>query len=403
VDVRDIGRQLRVAAVLEGSVRAAGDRIRITAQLIGAADGYHLWSETYDRPSNEILATQASIAQAIAANLTPRLASHETIPSIKRHTASPAAYDLVLKARYLDPIAGSAEQRIGSYRQALEHDPNYADAYIGLADEWLRQAVQGSALPREVMPKASDATAKALRLDDTLPAAHYESAMIRWTYDWDWAGADQEFRKTLQLNPSSAPARVEYARYLALMGRREEALRQLEHLRALDPLSAASRGVEAAVFYLTGDYDRTIEHARAVLAGQPDLWLLKFWMGRAYDSKGQLPEAIATLEQWRSIPGTLQGSGFGILGCLYARVGRRAEALQLVEAQIARSKRSHVSPSSVALVYIGLGDSNRAIEWLEKAYEERDHTLVALKIDPAYLPMRSDPRFIALLRRIRLE
>ena len=254
------------------------------------------------------------------------------------------------------------------------------------------------------MEQAKNAARKALQLDDNLPDAHFVSATVKWTYQWDWVGAEREFVKAIELNPNSATMRVQYARYLALMGRRQEALNQLDEIRVLDPISGGLRAIEAAVYYLTGDYDRTIEHARTVLAAEPNVPLMYFWMGRAYESKGQMPQAISALEKsWQGSPENLQGRGFGMLASVYARAGRKADAMRLLDSAIAQSKRAHVSPCSVAIVYIGLGNHDRAFEWLEKAYVERDHSMVSLKIEPAYHPLRGDPRFVALLRRMKLE
>jgi TolB-like protein/DNA-binding winged helix-turn-helix (wHTH) protein len=398
-DVKDIGRQLGVSTVLEGSVRKVGNRFRVTAQLVDTTNRYHLWSEAYDRDTGEILAIQESIAEAIAAGLKLNLAVKRRGAPAKR-TYSAEAYKLVLQARY---IPHNRDERIDHYRRALEIDPSYPAAYVGLADEWIGLAVQGTVAPRQVMVQARNASEKALQLDDDEPAAHFVSAMVKWTYDWDWPGADREFLRALQLNPNSALTRVQYSRYLALMGRRQEALTQLDQIRVLDPISAQLRTTEAAIYYLTGDYDRTIEHARVLLAGEEKLWQMYFWLGRAYESKGMLQEAISALEKWREIPGTLQGRGFGMLGSVYARAGRKTDATRLLEWAIAESKRTHISPASVAILYTGLNNPERAIEWLEKAYEERDHSLVSLKTEPAYDSLRSLPKFVALLRRMKLE
>jgi serine/threonine-protein kinase len=232
---------------------------------------------------------------------------------------------------------------------------------------------------------------------------HFLSALIKSGYEWDWAGAEREYLRTLDLNPGSPHMHIRYARHLALMGRRDDALNQLEHIRRLEPIPPQLRGIEANVLYLTRDYDRTIELARAVLAGEPKVWLLHFWMGRAYESKGMLREAMDALEKWHGLPGTQQGRGFGMLASVYARAGRREDALRLLHSAIERSRQSYVSPCSVALIYIGLGDFGRAIEWLEQGYESRDQSMVTLKADPAYDPLRRNPKFVSLMRRMKFE
>lgn len=400
-DVREIGRKLGVSAVLEGSVRATGDRLRIAAQLVNAADGYQLWSETYDRGASEISVVQDSITKAVAGNLGLNVAG-ERAASVRGGTGvNGRAYNLVLKARYLNSL--DADGKIECYRKALEYAPDYAEAYSGLAGEWTRLVVQGSVAPRELMEKARSAADKAIHLDESQPDAHFIMALIKWAYDWDWPAAEREFERALQLNPSSATMRVLYSRYLVLLGRRQEALTQLERIRVLDPNSGELRAIEAAVYYFTRDYERTIAHVQTVLAGEPKFWLLYYWMGRAYDSKGLLPDAIVALEKWHGIPGSLQGRGFGMLGSVYARAGRRDDALRLLESAVARSKDTYVAPSSIALVHFGLGDLDRGFEWLEKAYAERDHSLVSLKAEPAYDLLRGHPRFTALLRRMKLD
>jgi tetratricopeptide (TPR) repeat protein len=188
-----------------------------------------------------------------------------------------------------------------------------------------------------------------------------------------------------------------------LLDRRQEALDQVERIRVLDPVSSGFRAIEAAVYYFTRDYDRTIATAQAVLAGEPNFHLMYYWMGRAYDSQGRLSGAIPALEKWHDSPGKLKGRGFGMLGSAYARAGRRTDAKRLLDTAIARSRTTYVAPSSVALIYLGLADLDRGFEWLEKAYLERDHSLAALKADPAYDAVRDHPRFVALLRRMRLE
>jgi serine/threonine-protein kinase len=401
-DVREAGRELGVGAVLEGSVRRVGGRVRITAQLFSTEDGYSLWSANYDRDEHDAFGAEADIAKEIARNL------DLTMPGVPSHTATQkrgrsTAHDLVLQARYQAADSPDFEVRMGCYRRAIESDPEYAPAYTGMADEWIKRSLEGWVAPREAMENAREAVAAALGLDDTSPEAHLLSAMVKWTYDWDWTGARREFERTLELNPNDANARMQYARYLALMGQKEPALTQLDQIRELDPVSPASRGAEAAIYYLLRDYDHTIQDAQDVLAAGPDVAMMYYWMGRAYDSKGQLPEARAALETWRSISGLQGGGGFGMLGSVYARAGRKSEALRLLSDALERSKHAHVSPSSIALLHAGLGEHERAMEWLERAYQEKDHSLVGIKADPAYDSLREIAGFQALLKKMKLN
>jgi TolB-like protein len=401
--IRDIGRQLGVAVVLDGSIHQVGDHLRVTAELIGTGDGYYRWSHTYEGAAADISTMPAKIALAVAGNLGLSVAPQNTSVLLQRRTASAEAYHLVVKGRYLGVTGERSEEKLNYYRRALQYDPRYAEAWIGLADEWVRLAAQGTVAPREVMEKARDAVDRALQIDPDMTDGHFLSALIKSGYEWDWAGAEREYLRTLELNPGSPHMHIRYARHLALMGRRNDALNQLEHIRRLEPIPPQMRGIEANVLYLTRDYDRTIELARAVLAGQSRVWLLHFWMGRAYESKGMLTEAIEALEKWYGLPGTQQGRGFGMLASVYARAGRREDALRLLRSAIERSRTDYVSPCSVALIYIGLGDFPRAFEWLDKGYEARDQSMVTLKADPAYDPLRQNPKFVSLIRKMRFE
>jgi serine/threonine-protein kinase len=403
-DVREAGRELGVGSVLEGSVRRVGGRVRITAQLFSTEDGYSLWSANYDRDERDTSGIEADIAKEIARNLnlsTPGVPSHS---ATQKRVRTAAARDLVLQAHRQAADSQDFEVRMGCYRRAIESDPEYAPAYTGMADEWVKRSLEGWVAPREAMEKAREAVAAALQIDDASPEAHLLSAMVKWTYDWDWTGARREFERALDLNPNDANARMQYARFLALMGDRDPAMTQLDQIRELDPVSPAARGAEAAVYYLLREYDRTIQDAEEVLSAGPDIAMMYYWMGRAYDSKGQLPEARAALETWRSISG-LQGGGggFGMLGSVYARAGRRSEALRLLGDALERAKHTHVSPTSIALLHAGLGEHERAMEWLDRAYQEKDHSLVAIKADPAYDSLREDAGFQKLLKKMKLN
>jgi TolB-like protein/DNA-binding winged helix-turn-helix (wHTH) protein/thioredoxin-like negative regulator of GroEL len=402
-DARQVGQQLGVGTVLEGGVRKVGDQLRITVQLINTADGYHLWSKTYDRNARDIFAIQQNIADSIAHELRVQFAPREGVVMFKPPTENVEAHNLVLKARSLAPIADNWDIILGYFNQALTYDPNYAAAYVGLASTWNRLAVAAAVPPKQVMEKARQAADRALQLDGSLPEAHFVSALVKWNYEWDWAGADREFRVALDLQPSLTDTRMSYALYLAQMGRSTEALAQMERIRVLEPQSPGVKSLEASVYYLTREYDRTIQYCQAVLAGDPWAWPVHYWMGRAYASKGQLREALASLEKWHNTPERRRPRGFGMLAATYARAGRKADALKLLDQVTERLKRAYVSPLSVAQIYIGLGDSERAIQWLEKAYEERDTALATLKIEPAYDPLRSTPAFRDLLRRLKLD
>ena len=402
-EVREAGHVLGVGTVLEGTVRRTGGRLRIAAQLFNTEDGYLLWSASYDREERDAPGIEADIAEAIARNLELHLPEDPRGRQPERRLKNAAAHDLVLQARYMAADSPDRDARMKCYRRAIDADSGCATAYAGIADEWVKRSLEGWVAPRDAMESARDAVAEALLFDDRLAHAHLLSAMVKWTYEWDWAGARREFERTLELNPNDASARMQYARYLAMMGDRQGATTQLEQVRALDPISPAAIGAEAAVYYLLRDYDRTIQHAQEVLAAQPEMGPIYYWLGRAYDSKGQSREACGALEKWRNMPGGTQPAAFGMLGSVYARSGRRYDALRLLGEAITRAKQGHVSPSGMALLYAGLGERKRAIEWLDKAYQQRDHALVGIKADPAFDPLREDAGFQSLIGKMKLN
>ena len=402
-EVHAAGRELNVGAVVEGSVRRSGGRLRISAQLYNTEDGYMLWSASYDREEREIPGIEADLVEGIARNLELSVSDAASPCAPKLGVMSAAAHDLVLQARYQRADSPESDTRMRCYRRAIDADPGYEPAYAGMADEWVKRSLDGWIAPRAAMENARDAAAKALQLDNTDSNAHLLSAMVKWTYEWDWPGARREFERTLQLNPNHATARMQYARYLALMGRRKEAMKQLDEIRVLDPISPAAIEAQAAVDYLVRDYDGAIQHSQEALAAKPELGPMYYWMGRAYDSKGQPSEACAALEKWRSMSGGAQTAGFGMLGSVYYRAGRSYDALRLLGEAITRANEAHVSPSSMALLYSGLGERKRALEWLEKAYEQRDHSLVGIKADPAYDSLRNEAGFQSLLAKMKLN
>jgi len=393
-DVRTIGGKLGVGAVLEGSMQRTGERLRITVQLVSTADGYHLWSEMYDRPMNDLLAVQDDIANRVASALHVRLAG---VQQSKQYD-NVEAYNLYLKGRYR-PRSGEA---IGYFQEAIAKDPKFAPAWVGLAGTYLNLAALDQVRPRELAGKAKEAATKALEIDEKLPEAHLMLARVKAFHEWDWSGGEREFRRALELNPGDVDARVSYATHLSLMGRAEEAIEHIERIRPLDPLSPAAAGWLARIYFLARRYDRTIEHSRAAMAAFPDAWQAgEYWLGRAYSEKGMLAEAIASMERNQKMrPDRTQG--FGMLAVAYARAGRKDEAARLLKEAENLAKTTYVSPVSIAQVCLALGQLDRAFQFLEQAYRDRDQGLASLKVEPAFDPLRQDPRFQGLLKRMRL-
>jgi len=397
-DVRKIGHQLGVGAVLEGSLQRTGERLRVTVQLVNTADGYHLWSEMYDRPMSDVLVIQDDIASRVARALQARLAGKLDAPPGRRY-GNIEVYNLYLKGRYGPQNA----ETIGYFEEAIAKDPQYAPAWVGLADRYLGLARTAPVRPREFVEKGKEAATKAIEIDDHLAEAHLALGMFKTFHEWDWAGGEPELRRALELNPGHVGAHMSYASYLSYMGRPEEAIERIERIRPLDPLSPDVAGWQVSIYFFARRYDRAIEHARALLTAFPDSWQAgEFWLGRAYLEKGMLAEAIPALERNRRMRPD-RSQGFGMLALAYARAGRKNEARKLLEEAENLAKTTYVSPVSMAHACAALGQTDRVFRFLEQAYLDRNHNLATLKVEPTFDSLRQDPRFQDLLKRVNLK
>ena len=391
-DLRKIASQLHVGTVLEGSLRKDGNRLRVTAQLVRISDNSHLWSETYDREAGAIFSIQDDISRAIVDKLRIQLAGGANQPLIKSSTENSEAYNLYLRGRdALNRFTPDAANRAaGFFQQTIEKDGNYAQPYAGLADSYTEIAFFGTLAPREAYPKAIQAAMKAIQLDDNLAEAHVALATPKMAYEWDWVAAEREYKRALALNPNDANARRQYGLQLMYQGRFQEAIAEMRRSLDLDPLSARTSRELSTVFFHARVYDQAINQGRKTLEIDPSHLRAYQTLGRAYLQKGMYTEAIAALTKWRDV------SGSSFLGYAYAVSGRKKEAMEIIE-ELKQTGRS----LGVAMIYSGLGDKDHAFEWLEKAY--KDHVyLLTLKVNPESDPLRSDPRFDSLLRRIGL-
>jgi adenylate cyclase len=406
LDVRTVGDTLDVATVLEGSVQKVGSRLRVFAQLIDAKSGYHLWSETYERELEDVFAVQDQITKAIVGALRVRLASTPTaqhLQYVKRPTGDLEAYELYLRGRYFwNKRTGPAlRTAVRYFEQAIEKDPKYAQAYAGLADVYMVLGADEHHRPHDALPKAKAAAYKALELDSTLAGPHAVLGMVKARHDFDWIGAEREFKRAIALDANHASGHHGYALMLANVGRTDEAMRELAQARDLDPLGLSINQSVGVLYFCARQYDRAIEQALRTLELEPALRRVRLHLARAYRQKGMLAEALNALEPVRE---DFAGVPAGLMGNVHAVAGRRDVAAQILARLEDRVKRGeYISPVSIALVHIGLGDADRALRWLERAYEERAPQLIWLKVDPIFDPLRSDPRFTRLLRRIGLE
>jgi serine/threonine protein kinase/tetratricopeptide (TPR) repeat protein len=402
MDVREIGKKLDVETVLEGSVRKAGNRIRITSQLINVADGYHLWSEKYDRDMEDIFAIQDEVTLAIVDTLKVKLLGGEKVELTKRYTDNIEAYNLNLKGRhFLKHYTKEGLQKgLEAFQQAIEKDPKYAMAYVGIATYFNNLGYYNFVPPKDAFPKAKEATEKALEIDDSLGEAHTSLGFYKMFYEWDWEGAEKELKRGIELNPSNASSLNMYAHYLWIMGRFDEALKENKRAQELNPLSRMVAQTRATIYWTGRQYDRAIEEYKKLLEMSPDYYTARFWLAFPYAFKGMHDEAIAAVEKAMTVSGGGVPLMWVAMGFIYAIVGKKDEAKKVLNKILEQSKKSYVASWMVAAVYGGLGERDKAFEWLEKSFKERDHWLTYLKTSPVVDNLRSDPRFPKMLKRM---
>jgi serine/threonine protein kinase/Flp pilus assembly protein TadD len=402
-DARTAGQALGVRAVLKGHVMQRGDDLEISAELVDTRDDSHIWGQQYSRKAADIFALQGDLAKDMTSMLRMRLTGADEKRMAKSYTANPEAYQDYLKGRYWWNKANEEGFRKGIeyFQQAIAKDPADAQAYAGLADSYLFAGTFGGNVPpKDAYPKVKEAALKALEIDDTLAEAHIPLAVTKIQYDWDWSGGEREFQRAIALNPSSARAHQAYGFVLlAATGRFEEAIVELKRAQELDPLSLLINGNLGIVFYLARQYDQAIEQERKTLDLDANFIVPHWYLGLSYVQKSMYKEAIAEFEKALVIaPGNTQA--LAGLGYTYAVAGRRAEAQRVLDQLNELSKQKYVPAWSRAIIYGSLGQKDKAFEWLQKAYEER--SIYSLR-DPAYDPLRSDPRFADLLRRMNLQ
>ncbi|MFN2566009.1 MAG: protein kinase [Gemmatimonadaceae bacterium] len=402
-DIRTIADSLGVSAVLEGSVRRAGNRLKVTAQLINAADGYHLWSETYERETRDVFAIQEEIAEAIVRTLKVKLTGADRARLVRQDTPDPEAYNLYLKGRYHwnRRTEEALKTAIPYFEQAIAEDRTFALAHAGLGDSYTLLVRYGALPPREGMPKAKAAALAALAIDSALAEALTTLAYVRLHYDWDRVSAEREFERAVALNPGYATAHQWYARYLTAVGRFDDAVRAVRRAQDLDPLSVIITAAVGYAYYFARDYDRAIAQCRKALEFDPNFSRAHYNLGLVYEQKSMFGEAIAEFQRAVALSGNTPTPLYlAALGHAYARSGRRDDASKVLRELGELSKRRYVPPYHTAVVYVGLGETDRMFEWLKKAYDERSEWLVYLHVEPVFDSLRSNPRFADLVRRI---
>jgi TolB-like protein/Flp pilus assembly protein TadD len=401
----EIAGELKVDAVVEGTVQRSGERVRIRVQLIHAATDGHLWAETYERDVRDVLVLQSEIAQAIAREVQIKITPDEQARLSPRRPINPKAFDDYLQGRHL-LWNKRTEENLGKaieyFQSAIREDPTYAHAYAGLADCYsVLGTVQISVLsPIESRQRAEEAAVKALELDGGLAEAHAALGVVNH-YNWNWTAAEQRFKRAIELDPNYADAHSAYAAYLMSRGRAEEALAASNRARELDPLSLSIGAQRGFLLENARRYDEAIEQLRRVIAVDPNNYPAHWFLGHTYAANGQFDEAVAAAEKAVALSDRAPGA-LGILGLVYGLAGRKSEATTVLNELLALNERRYVTPAAIANVYIGLGDKDQAFVWLEKAYQERSYYIAWLKVFPIVDPLRSDPRFADLVRRVGL-
>jgi len=403
-DILKISQQLKVGAVVAGSVRKAGDRLRITVQLIGTSDGCYLWSEIYDRELKDVFLIQEEISQAIVTKLKVQIAG-QSKHLVRRYTENFDAYNLYFKGRYHwnQRSERSLKKGIDYFEQAISLDPQYAPAYSGLADSYSLLGNYGVLPAKNVKSKALTAALKAVEIDPTLAEAHTALGHVKATYCWDWPGAREEYQTAISLNPAYATVHHWHAiTYLAPLGMLDAALAEMKKAEESDPVSVSIKRDLAVIFYYSRKYEEAAEHCHGAIELDRNFHGGYWALGLAYEGLSLYSESVSAFQKGLELsPDTPRL--LGSLGHAYAASGKHSEARDVLSRLQVLSSLTYVSPFDFALVHLGLGDLDSFFDCLELAYKSRSYELVSTRVDPKFDTVRSDPRFSKLLKRLGLQ
>jgi TolB-like protein/DNA-binding winged helix-turn-helix (wHTH) protein/Tfp pilus assembly protein PilF len=399
--LQEIARELKVDAILEGTVARSGNRVRVTANLVQTFPERHLWAESYDSEIGDVLTVQATVAQAIAHEIQVKLTPQERKMLAGARRVNSEAFDLCLRGSYAiaTGTAEALEQAVAYFQRAIQEDPTYAPAYTGLAFSYATW-VPGRAPLRALMPKAKQAALKAIELDDTLAGAHTALAFVELTYDWNWTGAEKEYKRAIELNPNYAAAHARYAYELVVLGRTEEALVEARRAVEIEPFSFYT-DYPVWVFILARRYDLALERTLETVQARPNWVWGHYALAQIYEQTGKTDDAVQEFLKVDELFGT-DPEWIGPLKEAFARSGARGYWIRTLERYRKSAKSRYVSPGMVAAVCARVGDKQCAFEWLEKGFEERDDLLINLKVEPIFDRLHSDPRFQDMVRRVGL-
>jgi serine/threonine protein kinase/tetratricopeptide (TPR) repeat protein len=402
VSAQKVGKELAVDAVLLGRIAQRGDTLTIQTDLVSVSDGSELWGGQYNRKVADLLSVQEDISNEIYDNLRPKLTGQETAQLTKHYTENPEAYQLYLQGLYYRNkwTERGFTRAIDYFKQAAERDPNYALAYAGLADAYNFLGDSGYVAPKEVRQDAKSAAVHALKIDDTLPEAHIALALVREAYDWDWPGAETEFKRAIQLDPNSATAHQWYGDFLIRLGRLEEAKSELKKAKDLDPLSLPINSSVGLQFYFARQYEPAIQQLKKTLDLDPNFVPAQHALEAAYAQSGMYREAVGERQKVLTLSGNPDLAA--AIGEDYRKSGYAGVLQSSLEGLTEVSKERYVSPYNIAQIHARLQEKDQALAWLEQAFSVRDSQMTYVKVDPAFDEIRSDPHFQQLLQRLTL-
>lgn len=386
------GQAMKVDSVLEGNIQHAADRVRVTVQLVRVTDGKPIWGETFDEQFDNLFVLEDSISRRVAGALTLTLTARESERLGKRYTDNTQAYQLYLKGRYYSSnwTLDGFHKSVGYFNEAIALDPNYALAYAGLADAYYRNSTVHLPL-REAVPKARSAAMQALRLDDALPEAHTSLAAIKFRYDWDWIGAESEFKRAIELNQNYATAHEWYSEYLTALGRTDEAVAEAKRAEQIDPISPEVGWDLGLAFFFGRRYDQAIAQFKSTIDLNPDFWLPHSFLAFCYGENGEFDKSFA--EYSKALALDDNEDTLSHMAYIDVRAGRRTEAQKILNELMRRQQRKEVSPFYIAAAYFALDDKDQGFKWLDKAYNEKAELMVFLNVAPNFQMVHSDPRF----------
>ncbi|MEP7149920.1 MAG: protein kinase [Acidobacteriota bacterium] len=403
-DTRAIASRLNVDILVTGDIKQVGDRLVINVRLINAGDDSQIWGNQYVSTVTDVIASQNEIAQAVARNLKVRLTPLDTAQLSKRYTENVEAYQLYLRGRFhvFKLLPDEIRQGIGYFQQAIDLDPNYALAYAGIADAYRSLAIGSEISPVESFAQSKAAANRAIGIDDTLSDGHTTLGMTMFWGDWDWDGAEKQFRRAIELNPNDSNAHLYYAHLLSNTGRHQEALNEVRLARELDPLFPFAGALEGQFLFHAGRNDEALDRLQKTFDLAPNFWMPHLFASFAYLSKGMFPEALAAARKARTLSAASTYS-IAMESYILAKMGNREEAERVLGEMMEISRTRGMPPTHIALAYNGLGDSESALEWLEKAFAEHDPKMAFLKVDPKWNNLRTLPRFNELMKRMNFK